>query len=103
MYPKDFRKIYHPEPKILTSLVNCAQTVRAKCRADPTSSGSAKNVFIMVGFGQFLPYSDLFGIKIKCSSWKIQWQSQISHLEQSKSKPNQTKPKQKKAMFLANF
>ena len=47
MSPKDFRKICHPEAKILNSLVNCAhsdgQTVRTRCRADPTSSGSSKN------------------------------------------------------------
>ena len=51
MSPKDFRKICHPEVKILKSLVNCGQTDRhsdrhsdeTRCRADPTSSGSAKN------------------------------------------------------------
>ena len=53
MSPKDFRKICHPEAKILNSLVNCSQTdrqtVETRCRADPTSSGSAKNESIRKG------------------------------------------------------
>ena len=28
MFPKDFRKICHPEVKILKSLVNCGRTAR---------------------------------------------------------------------------
>ena len=44
MWPKDFRKIYHPEPKILNSLVN-AHMDMSKCRADPTKGGSAKSTF----------------------------------------------------------
>ena len=32
MSPKDFRKTYHPEVKILKSLVNCGQTVRRSVR-----------------------------------------------------------------------
>ena len=49
---KDLRKISHPEPKILNSLVNCgrthahthAHTDKCKSRADPTRGGSAKNL-----------------------------------------------------------
>ena len=41
--PKDFRKVSHPEPKILNSSVNCPQTLRqtdvTRSRSDPTSSG----------------------------------------------------------------
>ena len=50
MSPRDLRKMCHPEEKILNSLVNCGQTLtqtdrqtdETRCRADPTSSGSAK-------------------------------------------------------------
>ena len=42
--PEDFRKIYHPEPRISNSFVNClhmharitARTHKCKSRADPT-------------------------------------------------------------------
>ena len=54
MSPNDFRKISHLEPKILNSLVNCGhsdrQMVETRCRADPTSSGSAKNLFLNAKF-----------------------------------------------------
>ena len=45
MPPKDFRKISHPEPKILNSLVNCRQTHRHTwVNLEPTTKGgSAKN------------------------------------------------------------
>ena len=56
MSPRCFRKISHPEPKILNSLVNCtlthrhtdAHTHRCKCRADPTRGGSAKNTEVIM-------------------------------------------------------
>ena len=56
MSPKNFRKICHPEAKILNNIVNCAhsdcqtdrQTVETRCRADPTSSGSANNRFYQI-------------------------------------------------------
>ena len=39
MSPKDFRKISHPEPKILNSLVNCTQK---HTQTDRHRGGSAK-------------------------------------------------------------
>ena len=50
MSPKDFRKIYHPEPKISNSLVNCGWThTRTHARTSvnlelTTRGGSAKNL-----------------------------------------------------------
>ena len=50
MSPKDFRKIYHPEPKILNSLVNCGHThahtdarTSVNLELTPPEGGSAKN------------------------------------------------------------
>ena len=54
MSTKDFKKISHPEPKILKSLFNCAQTLRhSDTQTDgqmgldleqtPLPGGSAKN------------------------------------------------------------
>ena len=58
MSPKDFRKICHPEVKILKSLVNCGHsdrhTVETICRADPTSSGSAKNNELIMSLCQLV-------------------------------------------------
>ena len=47
MSPRDFRKISHPEPKILNRLVNCGNThanthrntQMSKCRAVPPTVG----------------------------------------------------------------
>ena len=47
MPPKDFRKIYHPEPKILNSLVNCTQTHTGVNLGLATRGGSAKKGFSM--------------------------------------------------------
>ena len=46
MSPKDFRKIYYPEPKILNSLVNCGHThtrTSVNLELTPPEGGSAKN------------------------------------------------------------
>ena len=44
MSPEDFRKISHPELKILNSLVNCTQTHIVNLELTPPEGGSAKNV-----------------------------------------------------------
>ena len=50
MSPEDFRKISHPEQKILNSLVNCTHTdghthtrTRVNLELTPPEGGSAKN------------------------------------------------------------
>ena len=46
MSPEDFRKISHPEPKILNSLVNCGRThtrTSVNLELTPPEGGSAKN------------------------------------------------------------
>ena len=50
MSPEDFRKISHPEPKILNSLVNCRHTHRPDTWVNlelTTRGGSAKKGFSM--------------------------------------------------------
>ena len=77
MSPKDFRKICHPEVKILKSLVNCGhsdtqtdrQTVETRCRADPTPSGSAKNKDILKDLdthSRLITVVKLTSINIRC-------------------------------------
>ena len=62
MSPKDFRKISHPEPKILNSLVNCGHThgrtharTGVNLELTPPEGGSAKKIvslfFININMG----------------------------------------------------
>ena len=64
MSPKDFRKISHPEPKILNSLVNCGHThththgrTSVNLELTPPEGGSAKNELNQLVIGFRLKYS----------------------------------------------